>query len=366
MSNLFTPLKLGHLVLNNRVIIAPMCQYSAEDGAATDWHTIHLGRLALSGAGMLILEATAVNPRGRISYGDLGLWDDRTEQALANSLFAVRKYSSMPIGIQLAHAGRKASTQKPWEGGQVIAPDQTNGWLTIAPSALPYDSNDPIPEAATLEDINNIVNDFIEAAKRAERMNIDAIELHAAHGYLLHQFLSPIANQRDDQYGGSLENRMRLLIEIFDGVKAAVSEKITLGVRISATDWVENGWDLDESLILAASLQAKGCQFIHVSTAGLTPLQEIPVAPGFQVTFATAIKQVVDIPVIAVGLITDAQEAENIIAYKQADAVALARAILYNPHWVWHAAAQFGEQVIAPPQYLRSPPYGVPSPIRSF
>ena len=364
MSNLFTPLKLGELVLKNRIVIAPMCQYSAEDGAATDWHTIHLGSLALSGAGMLILEATAVNPRGRISYGDLGLWDDRTEQALAKSLSAVRKYSSMPIGIQLAHAGRKASTQRPWDGGQVIAPDQTNGWLTIAPSALPYDKDDPIPEAATLKEIDDIVNDFIEAAKRAERLDIDAIELHAAHGYLLHQFLSPIANQRNDQYGGSLENRMRLLLDIVDGVKAAVSDKVTLGVRISSTDWVAGGWDLDESITLAKVLQARGCQFIHVSTAGLSPLQEIPVAPGFQVTFATAIKQVVNIPVIAVGLITDAQEAENIIASEQADAVALARGILYNPHWVWHAAAELGEQVTAPPQYLRSSPYGIPSPIK--
>jgi 2,4-dienoyl-CoA reductase-like NADH-dependent reductase (Old Yellow Enzyme family) len=364
MSNLFTPLKLGELVLKNRIVIAPMCQYSAEDGAATDWHTIHLGSLALSGAGMLILEATAVNPRGRISYGDLGLWDDRTEQALAKSLSAVRKYSSMPIGIQLAHAGRKASTQKPWDGGQVIAPDQTNGWLTIAPSALPYDKDDPIPEAATLKEIDDIVNDFIEAAKRAERLDIDAIELHAAHGYLLHQFLSPIANQRNDQYGGSLENRMRLLLDIVDGVKATVSDKVTLGVRISSTDWVAGGWDLDESITLAKVLQARGCQFIHVSTAGLSPLQEIPVAPGFQVTFATAIKQVVNIPVIAVGLITDAQEAENIITSKQADAVALARGILYNPHWVWHAAAELGEQVTAPPQYLRSSPYGIPSPIK--
>jgi 2,4-dienoyl-CoA reductase-like NADH-dependent reductase (Old Yellow Enzyme family) len=364
MSNLFTPLKLGELVLKNRVVIAPMCQYSAEDGAATDWHTIHLGRMALSGAGMLILEATAVNPRGRISYGDLGLWDDRTEQALAKSLSAVRKYSSMPIGIQLGHAGRKASTQKPWDGGQVIAPDQINGWLTIAPSALPYDNDGPIPDAATLEEIDGIVNDFIESAKRAERLGIDAIELHAAHGYLLHQFLSPLANQRSDQYGGSLENRMRLLLEIVDGVKAAVSDKVTLGVRISATDWVADGWDLGESRTLATVLQARGCQFIHVSTAGLSPLQEIPVAPGFQVPFATAIKQVVDIPVIAVGLITDAQEAENMIASEQADAVALARAILYNPHWVWHAAAELGEQVTAPPQYLRSSPYGIPSPIK--
>lgn len=364
MSHLFTPLKLGELVLKNRVIIAPMCQYSAEDGAATDWHTIHLGRLALSGAGMLILEATAVNPRGRISYADLGLWDDRTEQALAKSLTAIRKYSAMPIGIQLAHAGRKASTQKPWDGGQVIAPDQTNGWLTIAPSALPYDNDDPTPHAATLDDINDIINDFIGAAKRAERIGIDVIELHAAHGYLLHQFLSPIANQRNDQYGGNLENRMRLLLDIVDGVKAVISDKMTLGVRISATDWVTGGWDLDESIALATELQARGCQFIHVSTAGLSPLQEIPVAPGFQVPFATAIKQVVDIPVIAVGLITDTQQAENIIASDQADAVALARAIMYNPHWVWHAAAELGEQVTAPPQYLRSSPHGKPSPIK--
>lgn len=364
MSNLFTPLKLGNLVLKNRVIIAPMCQYSAEDGAATDWHTIHLGRLALSGAGMLILEATAVNPIGRISYADLGLWDDKTEQALAQSLSAVRKYSAMPICIQLAHAGRKASTTKPWEGGQVITPNQVNGWQTIAPSALPFNDGSPIPEAATLKDIDDIINDFIEAAKRTERLGIEAIELHAAHGYLLHQFLSPIANQRNDKYGGSLENRMRLLLEVVDAVKAAVSDKMTLGVRISATDWVTGGWDLEQSLILSRELEARGCQFIHVSSAGLSPLQEIPAAPGFQVTFATAIKQVVNIPVIAVGLITDVQQADNIITSEKADAIALARAILYNPHWVWHAAAELGEQVIAPPQYLRSSPHGIPSPIK--
>ncbi|QJR80149.1 NADH:flavin oxidoreductase/NADH oxidase [Alteromonas pelagimontana] len=364
MSHLFQPLNLGNLTLSNRIIIAPMCQYSAEDGAATDWHTIHLGRLALSGAGLLILEATAVNPRGRISYADLGLWDDRTERALATSLTAVRKYSSMPVGIQLAHAGRKASTQKPWDGGKVITPDNPHGWQTIAPSALPYGDEEPAPDAATPEQITEIITDFVEAAKRAERLGIEAIELHAAHGYLLHQFLSPLANQRSDQYGGSLENRMRLLLEITDKIKAAVSDNITLGVRISATDWVTGGWDVEQSLVLAKALEERGCQFIHVSTAGLSPLQQIPVAPGFQIPFATAIKQAVNIPVIAVGLITDAPEADNIIASGQADAVALARGILYNPHWVWHAAAELGEQVTAPPQYLRSSPHGMPSPIK--
>ncbi|MFK3974933.1 NADH:flavin oxidoreductase/NADH oxidase [Shewanella vesiculosa] len=364
MSHLFESLKMGQLTLENRVIIAPMCQYSADEGAATDWHTLHWGRFALSGAGLFILEATAVNPTGRITYADLGLWDDRTEQALAKSLAVARRYSTMPIAIQLSHAGRKASTQKPWDGGNIIAADQTNGWRPVAPSPIPFTLDGPRPEAASIIDIGHIVADFAAAAKRAERLGIDAIEVHAAHGYLIHQFLSPLSNQRDDQYGGSIENRMRLLLEIIDAIRAAVSDKITLGVRISATDWVDGGWDLEQSIILAKALTVKGCQFIHVSTAGLSPQQQIPVAPEFQVPFADAIKHAVDIPVIAVGLIDKPKAADEIIATGKADAVALARGILYNPHWVWHAAAELEAQVTAPPQYLRSSPHGMPSPIK--
>ena len=364
MSKLFSPLSLGKLSLENRIIIAPMCQYSANNGAASDWHTIHLGQLSLSGAGLLILEATAVNPEGRISYADLGLWDDTTQAALAKSLTAVRQYSPMPIGIQLAHAGRKASTDKPWDGGGALMPDHLNGWQTVAPSAIAYDENSPTPKAMNQDDIDSLISDFVNAAKRADELGLDLIEIHGAHGYLLHQFLSPLANKRDDQYGGSLENRMRLLLDVFKAVRAAFPSNKAVGVRISATDWVDDGWDLPQSIELAKALDALGCDFIHVSTAGLSPEQDIPVAKNFQVPFATAIKQVVNMPVIAVGLITEAQQAESIISDERADGVALARGILYNPHWPWHAAAELGAQVQAPKQYLRSSPHGQPSPIK--
>jgi 2,4-dienoyl-CoA reductase-like NADH-dependent reductase (Old Yellow Enzyme family) len=358
MSQLFSALKLGPLQLSNRVIIAPMCQYSANKGQASDWHTIHLGGLALSGAGLLILEATAISPQARISYGDLGLWDDTTEQALAKTLKIIRQYSTMPIGIQLAHAGRKASTEKPWMGGQAIAPSDVNGWQTIGPSAIAYDEASFPPKAASVKDLQDIVKDFVEAAKRAEKIGLNVIELHAAHGYLLHQFLSPLSNQREDDYGGSAENRMRLLLEVFDAVKSAVSSSMTVGVRISASDWVEGAWDLAQSEVLAQALQLRQCDYLHVSSGGLSAEQKIPVGPGYQLHFAQALKKVVSMPVIAVGLITEAEQAEQIISGAQADAVALARAMLYNPHWVWQAAEKLGATVQIPAQYLRSEPRG--------
>lgn len=363
MSQLFSPLQLGQLTLDNRIIIAPMCQYSANNGAASDWHTIHLGQMSLSGAGLLILEATAVNPQGRISYADLGLWDDRTQAALDKTLTAIRQYSPMPIGVQLAHAGRKASTKKPWDGGGSIAPDEVNGWQTVAPSALTYDENSTVPTAMDQHDIDALISDFVDAAKRVDTLGLDLIELHGAHGYLLHQFLSPLSNKRDDQYGGSLENRMRLLLDVFTAVRAEFSSDKPVGVRVSATDWVEGGWDLTQTIELAKALEALGCDYIHVSTAGLSPEQQIPVEASYQVPFAAAIKEAVNIPVIAVGLITEAEQAESIIAKQQADAVALARGILYDPHWPWHAAAELGATVKAPKQYLRSSPHGKPSPI---
>jgi 2,4-dienoyl-CoA reductase-like NADH-dependent reductase (Old Yellow Enzyme family) len=338
-----------------------MCQYSADEGRATGWHTIHLGNLALSGAGMLILEATAVNPRGRISYADLGLWDDATEAALAKALEPVRKYSQMLIGVQLAHAGRKASTQKPWEGGEPIAPGAPNGWRTLAPSSVPFHDNAPLPEAAGEKDLETIIADFVAAAVRADRLGLDAVEIHGAHGYLLHQFLSPLSNKRDDRYGGSLENRMRLLLEVFDAVRLAFPKNKAVGVRISATDWVEGGWDLEQSLVLAQELERRGCDYIHVSSGGNSLLQQIPVAPCFQVPLAQAVKKVVSMPVIAVGLITTAEQAETILAAGDADAVALARGILYDPRWPWHAAAELGASVCAAPQYLRSAPANLKS-----
>jgi 2,4-dienoyl-CoA reductase-like NADH-dependent reductase (Old Yellow Enzyme family) len=355
MSKLFSPITLGKLVLSNRIVIAPMCQYSAEHGQASDWHLIHLGHMALSGAGLLFIEATAVSPEGRISAGDLGLWSDQTEAALARVLKSVRQYSAMPIAIQLAHAGRKASTQVPWEGGKSIAPG-SGGWQTVAPSALPFAAHDAHPLALDNAGLQRIKNDFVSATQRAHRLGIDAIELHAAHGYLLHQFLSPLSNVRDDQYGGTLENRMRFPLEVFDAVRSGVPDDMPVGIRISATDWVTGGWDVEQSIVFAKELQHRGCAFIHVSSGGLSPSQQVPAEPGYQVPFAGKIRRETGLATIAVGLITEPEQAEKIVASGQADMVALARGMLYDPRWPWHAAAKLGAMVDAPKQYLRSQP----------
>ncbi len=358
MNTLFAPISLGSLELKNRIAIAPMCQYSAQDGAATDWHLIHLGHLALSGAGILFLEATAVEPEGRISPDDLGLWSDHTEQALAHVLESVRKHSRMPIAVQLAHAGRKASTRVPWQGGKQIS-SSAGGWRTVAPSAEPYLEGDETPLALDAAGLARVRDAFAAAARRADRLGLDAIEVHAAHGYLLHQFLSPLSNRRQDDYGGSLENRMRFPLEVFDAVRASFDMNKPVGIRISATDWVDGGWDLQQSIQLAHELKKRGCDFIDVSSGGMSPAQKIALGPGYQVPFAQRIREEVRMPTIAVGLITEAKQAEDIIASGQADMVALARGMLYNPRWPWHAAAQLGAQVDAPPQYWRSPPHGV-------
>lgn len=358
MSQLFSPIELGKLTLKNRIAIAPMCQYSADEGKATAWHRIHLGHLALSGAGLLFIEAAAVEAAGRITPQDLGLWNDETEQALGDVLKDVRHYSTMPLGIQLAHAGRKASTEAPWKGGNFLQPEQ-GGWQTSAPSALPWSENDNAPLALTDARIEEIKHSFVDAARRADRLGLDLVEVHAAHGYLLHQFLSPLSNKREDKYGGSLENRMRLTLEIFQEVRKAFPANKPVGVRISATDWVEGGWDLQQSVALSKALAEAGCAYIHVSSGGLSPEQKIAVGPNYQVPFAAAIKQVVDIPVIAVGLITEAEQAESILREEQADMVALARGMLYNPRWPWHAAAQLGAKVDAPEQYWRCEPHEV-------
>lgn len=358
MSKLFTPLKLADLELPNRVIIAPMCMYSAEHGKMTDWHIQHLGGLSQSGAGMLIIEASAVEPQGRISYGDVGLWDDLTEQAMERVLESVRRYSDMPIGIQLGHAGRKASCELPWKGGAQIDPNHELGWQTIAPSAVAYSDGENPPLAMTLEDIEAVKANFVSAAQRAAKLGLDAIEIHGAHGYLLHQFLSPLSNLRDDQYGGSLENRMRLVLEVFEGIREVFPKEKPVGIRISASDWVDGGWDLAQSIELAKALEARGCSFIHVSSGGLSEDQQIDVGPGYQLIFAEKIKAALkQMPVIAVGLITDAHQAESVLASGQADAIALARGVLYDPRWGWHAAAVLGEKITPAPQYLRCAPH---------
>lgn len=358
MSKLFSPICLGPLHLANRIVIPPMCQNSAFDGKANDWHTIHLGHLALSGAGLLIVEATAVEPEGRISPADLGLWNDETEDALAITIKSVRKHSGIPIGIQLAHAGRKASTAKPWEGDRPI-PTEGGGWKPLAPSPIPYYESDPLPEELTKSRIGSIVARFVDAAKRADRVGFDALEIHAAHGYLLHEFLSPLSNCRNDEYGDTPKNRMKLPLDVFRAVRDAFTSEKPVGVRISATDWIDGGWSLDDSVVFAEALEKQGCAYIHVSSAGLSEKQKIAVSPGFQVPFARKIKENVSIPVIAVGLITEPEFAESIIANGDADMVAIGRGMLYDPRWPWHAAAKLGTTVQAPNQYLRSVPHSL-------
>jgi 2,4-dienoyl-CoA reductase-like NADH-dependent reductase (Old Yellow Enzyme family) len=356
MSRLFEPLSLGDLRLENRIIIAPMCQYSAEDGSATDWHMIHLGHLALSGAGLMILEATAVSPEGRISPGDLGLYSDANEAALGRVLAAVRQHSPMPIAVQLGHAGRKASSRAPWDGGTQIPPDAPMGWKTVAPSPAPHAEDEDVPLALDRAGLDRIREAFVAAARRADRLGIAGIELHGAHGYLLHQFLSPIANKREDEYGGSLENRMRFPIEVFEAVRAAFPAEKPVWMRISATDWVPGGWDVEGTIALSKELKARGAAAIHVTTGGVSPAQAIKLGPGYQVPYAQRVKAEVGLPTIAVGLITEPEQAEAIIANGEADAVSLARAMLYDPRWPWHAAAKLGAHVRAPKQYWRSQP----------
>ena len=353
---LFTPFKVGKLDLVNRIVIAPMCQYSAVDGCMTDWHLIHLGHLALSGAALMMLEAAAVTPEGRITYADVGLYDDASEAAIARTLDSVRRWSDMPIGIQLSHAGRKASCEVPWKGGGQIAPGADKGWQTEAPSPAGFLPDDAPPTALDREGLARLRDAFAVAATRAARLGIDAIQLHAAHGYLLHQFLSPLANHRDDDYGGSLENRMRFPLEVYDAVRAAFPADRPVTMRVSGTDWVEGGWDGEQTVAFAKALEARGCDAIHVSSGGLSPDQQIPVGPSYQVPLARQVKQAVGIPVVAVGLITDYEQAEAIIGTGDADLVALARTLLYDPRWPWHAAAHLGGHVKAPNQYLRSQP----------
>lgn len=358
MSLLFTPFTFdapsGPLTLPNRIVIAPMCQYMATNGLANDWHLAHWANLLNSGAGMLTLEATAVSREGRISPGCLGLWDEATAQALGDHLQRARRLAPpMPVCIQLGHAGRKASSAAPWHGGMLIAP-QDGGWQALAPSALPHLPQEPAPTALTLADIARIQQDFVSAAQRAQNLGIEAIELHAAHGYLMHQFLSPLANQRSDAYGGSFENRIRFVLEVFQQVRAVFSG--TLGVRISGTDWVDGGWTIDETCELAMRLKQAGVQFVHISSGGVSPRQKIPVGPEYQVHLARAVRERSGLLTFAVGLITEPTQAEAVLQRGDADLVALARAFLYKPRWAWEAAAALGAQVQAKEPYWRCLP----------
>ena len=358
MSQLFSAFSIGSLALKNRIVIAPMCQYSAKNGDATDWHMIHLGSMALSGAGLLIIEATAVEPEGRITPEDLGLWSDSNEAALKKVISAIRAYSKIPVAIQLAHAGRKASSHAPWDGGQLIS-EADGGWATFAPSAIPQNVGEASPIALDKAGMQRIIQNFVAAAKRSHHLGLDAIEVHAAHGYLLHEFLSPISNQRSDEYGGTLENRMRFPLEVFAAIRAAMPASMPVGIRISGTDWLEGGWDIDQSVVFGNALKKLGCDFVHVSSGGISPLQKIPLGDNYQVPMAEKMRKETGLPTIAVGLITDAKNAEAIVVEGKADMVALARGMLFDPRWPWHAAVELGAQVEAPKQYWRSQPRGL-------
>ena len=355
MSALFSPIKLRELNLRNRIMVAPMCQYSADNGEANDWHFTHINNLALSGAAMFCIEATHVEATGRITPGCLGLYNDATEAALKPILASVRKHSKTAVAMQLAHAGRKGSSHVPWDGGQQI-PLREGGWTTDAPSAVPHKEGEAPPRALDTVGLERVREAFMAAARRADRLGIDALEVHSAHSYLLHQFLSPIANKRTDQYGGSLQNRMRYPLEVFDAVRAAFPNNKPVGVKVSATDGVEGGWDLAQTIEYARELKKRGVDWIDASSGGASPLQKIPLSPGYQVPFAQAIREATGVTTFAIGLITEAKQAEDILASGKADMVALARGMLYDPRWGWHAAAELGGQVEAPPQYWRSQP----------
>jgi len=360
-SALFESIRVRGLELANRIVIAPMCQYSAEDGCMNDWHLMHLGQLAMSGAALLTIEATAVLADGRITYGDVGLYSDKTETAMGRVLESIRRWSKMPIGLQLSHAGRKASTEVPWKGeGQLSAADPL-GWQTIGPSAIPFKPEYIPPLALGRKGMHEIRQAFVSAAKRADRLGLNLIQLHAAHGYLLHQFLSPLSNQRTDEYGGSLENRMRFPLEVFETVRQAFPAEKPVSVRVSGTDWIPGGWDLEQTVIFARALEKLGCDAIHVSSGGNGPQQKIPVGPSYQVPLARAVKTAVGVPVIAVGLITGFEQAEGIVQTGDADLIALARTILYDCRWPWHAAARFGASVRVPSQYMRCQPDRFPN-----
>lgn len=349
---LFEPLRMRGLTLPNRIAISPMCQYSAVDGSATDWHLVHLPAMAMSGAGLMTVEATAVDPRGRITPECLGLWNDANEQALVRPIELVRKFSNIPLAMQLGHAGRKASTRKPWSGRGFIGPEN-GGWRTVGPSAIGFDETHAAPEELDRAGMDEVIAAFVTATQRAQRLGFDAVELHGAHGYLISSFLSPLANHRGDQYGGSFANRSRFPLEIFAAIRAEWPEDKPMGVRLNGTDWVNEGITTDEAVEFTKALAAIGCDYVDVSSGGNAKVR-VPAAPGYQVPFAARIKAETKMITMAVGLIRDPHHAEAILQRGEADVIALGRAILNNPRWPWHAAEDLGVSLRnVPPQYER-------------
>ena len=355
MSALFSPIKLRSLALPNRIMVAPMCQYSAENGEANDWHFTHINTLALSGAAMFCIEATQVEAIGRITPGCLGLWNDATEAALKPILASVRKHSKTAVAMQLAHAGRKGSSHVPWDGGQQI-PLAEGGWPTEGPSAVPHKEGEASPLALDARVWRACATPSSRPPSAPSGSASTPSNCTPPTAISCISFLSPISNKRTDQYGGSLQNRMRYPLEVFDAVRAAFPAHKPVGIKVSATDWVEGGWDLAQTIEFAKELKKRGVDWIDASSGGVSPLQKIPLGPGYQVPFAQAIKQATGVTTMAVGLITEAKQAEDIVASGKADMVALARGMLYDPRWGWHAAAELGGQVEAPPQYWRSQP----------
>jgi 2,4-dienoyl-CoA reductase-like NADH-dependent reductase (Old Yellow Enzyme family) len=352
---LFTPFKLRDLELENRIVVSPMGQYSAEqNGNASAWQLMHLGNLAVSGAGLLISEAMAVEPRGRVSKGCLGMWCDDNAAAMEPVIAFCRKHGRAKLGGQLAHGGWKGSVATAWERQRPLTVEE-GAWTIVSPSDVGYPGRAK-PEPLDRAGLAEVRDAFASAAGRADGIGYELMEVHNAHGYLLHSFLSPFGNHRTDEYGGSLENRMRFPLEVFDAVRAAWPERKPLGVRISATEWAEGGWDLEDSIAFVERLKDRGCDYITASSGGATPDQEIPIGPGYQVPLAESIRKAVDIPVVAVGLITEPRQAEDIVASGKADLVALARGMLYDPRWAWHAAHELGAEAYIPPQYERCHP----------
>ena len=354
-SALFSPITLRNLTLENRIGVSSMCQYTSDNGSATDWHIMHLGQFAMGAAGLVMTEAIAVSPVGRITDKCLGLYSDDNESALKRIIDFCKEYGVAAMGIQLAHAGRKGSTQIPLDGGKPLTADE-NAWTTVSASTLPFSPDWPRPHALDREGLSAVKAEFVAATKRAARIGFDLAELHGAHGYLLHQFLSPISNQRDDEYGGKLENRMRYPLEVFEAVREAWPEDKPLGIRVSATDWVDGGWTPEETVVFAKALKSLGCDFMDVSSGALDPRQKIPLGPGYQVPFSAKVRSEADLATWTVGMITRAQQAEDIIAGGKADIVALARGIMWDPRWAWHAAEELGVKTAYSRMYLRCEP----------
>ena len=354
-SALFSPIRLANLELANRIAVSPMCQYSADDGVASDWHIGHLGMLANSGAALVVAEATGIERRGRITHGCLGLYSDDCEAALARLVAHCRRYGTAKLGIQLAHAGRKASARRPWEGSQALSATD-DPWETIAPSPIPFGPDWPIPREMTSADMARVRDGFVDAARRAVRAGIDAIELHGAHGYLLHSFVSPISNKRGDAYGGSLEARMRYPLEVARAVRAAIPKGMPLGARITGNDWVDGGLTPDDAVAFAGALKKAGLDFVCISSGGISADSRPALVAGTNVQFAERVKREAGIATRTVGLIATPKQAEAIVTEGKADMVALARAMLDNPHWGWHAARALGAEVARPPQYQRAAP----------